>query len=244
MNSNIDSVPHCFGIKGGYHSYLNWSPELENLACSIMQKKRSVRWILSSNLLKNSKWTLNLFCYNSHLEKSSWLLNVSEYFNVSLIKYSCVGGIFFFSFPLKMQSILFLDKVSPQAHYYSEKWEMLALLRWFLSQEYLQLNFSLLFPLSMLLRTVPDLPVDSFTKQCTVPVAAREVGFCRDSPGVGSRGRSTWKFQNYSCSLVPLMRASSVHSLDLTGRSYWLQQLSQESKHFAALTYLWYIQET
>lgn len=106
------------------------------------------------------------------------------------------------------------------------------------------IEFSLLFPLSMLLRTVPDLPVDSFTKQCTVPVAAREVGFCRDSPGVGSRGRSTWKFQNYSCSLVPLMRASSVHSLDLTGRSYWLQQLSQESKHFAALTYLWYIQET
>lgn len=38
------------------------------------------------------------------------------------------------------------------------------------------------FPLSMLLSYVPDLPIDSFTKQYTAPLAVREVGSSQASP--------------------------------------------------------------
>lgn len=95
---------------------------------------------------------------------------------------------FFFLFFWRCDQFSFWTKWALRHITYSEKWEMPALLRWFLSQEQLQLNFSLSFPLSMLLQAVPDLPIDSFTNQYTIPLAAAEVGFCRASPGVGFRG--------------------------------------------------------
>lgn len=120
------------------------------------------------------------------LEKSSWLLMFLKQPYLPDKILMCWRD--FFLFFWRCDQFSFWTKWALRHVTYSGKWEIQALLRWFLSQKHLQLNFSLFFPLSMLLQVVPDLTIDSLTNQFTVPLDAREVGFCWASPGVGSRG--------------------------------------------------------
>lgn len=118
-----------------------------------------------------------------------------------------------------MWSIFSLDKRSPEAHYL--QWEVgdTSSLKVIPESRTSAIEFFSFLSSQHAIASCSGL---AYSQSCinhyTTSLAAGEVGFCRVSPGVGSRGCGHGMISGYSCLLAPLTGAISAHGSDLTGR--------------------------
>lgn len=131
-----------------------------------------------------------------------------------LTRYLCVGRISSLFFGRCDQFSLW-RKQALRHITYSKKWEIPALLRWFLIQGHPSAIEFLFSFLSAYIAVYWQL---CQSVQLIVPLFAREEGFCQAFPGAGSRGSGHILISGLFLLISPSHGSPSVNILDLTGR--------------------------